>query len=121
VAQVIQRTDTVLHGVISTAGGRFAFEVEITDQYPDEWISWDSVRGPRHQATVRFHRLDERTTRIQLALTYPADPARPDLPAVVGHHAQACLAAFKERLEARGHETGSWRGRVTAGHVTRQG
>jgi hypothetical protein len=69
---------------------------------------------------VTFHALDETHCRITLQLDVePAGPieAVGDALGLVSRQAKADLENFKEYIEARGEESGAWRGEVIGGHV----
>lgn len=69
-----------------------------------------------HQAgVVTFHRLDDVHTKIMLQLDHDpkgvADTVGDKL-GVVRRQAKGDLERFKKFIEARGSETGAWRGQV---------
>jgi uncharacterized membrane protein len=116
VDRVIQVTPTRNHWVTSVSGVTREFDTEITEQLPDERIAWTSVGGEVEQSgVVTFHRLDETHTKVMVQLEMdPEGPAEQvaDKLGVVEHQVKADLGKFKEFIEARGAETGGWRGEV---------
>jgi uncharacterized membrane protein len=116
VRSVEQRTPTLTHWVTEVGGMTREFEAEITEQIPDERITWASVGGQAYQAgAVSFLALDPVTTRIMLQLDFHPDGIAEtvgDKLGFVRKRAQGDLVRFKEYIEARGSATGAWRGSV---------
>jgi uncharacterized membrane protein len=100
----------------ANVGGKVEeWEARITEQHPDERIAWTNTTGARNAGVVTFHRLSDTTTRIMLQMEY--DPQGVvehvgDLLGVVSRRVAGDLKRFKEFIEARGQETGAWRGEV---------
>jgi ribosome-associated toxin RatA of RatAB toxin-antitoxin module len=115
VDRIEQTTPTRTHWRTTIGGVTREFDAEITEQHPDERVAWRSVDGPQHAGVVTFHRLDDKTTRIHLQMEYEPGTLTEKAGAalgVVGHRVQGDLERFKEFIEHRGGETGSWRGDV---------
>ncbi|HET9727963.1 MAG TPA: SRPBCC family protein [Acidimicrobiia bacterium] len=115
VEQVHQLNDTRLHWVAKIAGARREWDAEITEQRPDERIAWKALSGTQNDGVVTFHRLDDSHTRIMLQLEF--DPQgfvekAGDAVGVVKARTHGDLERFKDFIEARGYETGAWRGEV---------
>src|SRR4029453_1069958 len=97
-------------------GGRVEeWDAIITEQHPDERIAWKNTTGTPNAGVVTFHRLADNKTRIMLPMEY--DPQGVvenlgDLLGMVSRRVANDLERFKEFIEARGHETGAWRGEV---------
>jgi uncharacterized membrane protein len=115
VEEVRQLDDTHLHWVADIAGARREWTAEIDEQHPDERVAWHATAGARNAGVVTFHHLDDEQTRVMLQLDF--DPE--GFPEQVGdrlgfvrRRAKADLERFKEFIEARGSETGAWRGDV---------
>lgn len=119
VESITQLDDKRLHWVTSIAGVEREFDAEITEQHPDERIAWASTGGDTKQGgVVTFHRLDDAKTRVMVQIDWQPS----DLVEKVGsainvddHRVKGDLDRFKDFIEARGHETGEWRGDVPAG------
>ncbi|MGH2766403.1 MAG: SRPBCC family protein, partial [Actinomycetota bacterium] len=80
-----------------------------------ERIAWHSLDGPMHAGVVTFHRLDDSRTRVMLQLEWePGDAAEKvgDWTGMVTARIKGDLERFKEFIEARGRETGAWRGEI---------
>ena len=118
VESITQIDDTHTHWVTNIAGMEREFDAEISEQHPDERVAWHSVSGEsKHAGVVTFHRLDDARTRVMVQIDW--EPS--DLVEKVGsainvddRRVQGDLERFKEFIEARGQETGAWRGDVDA-------
>lgn len=97
-------------------GGRTEeWVAEIVEQIPDKRIAWRSLSGPRHAGVVTFHRLSDRETRVMVQMDYdPHGFAQhvADALGVTKRRIEAELERFKRFIEARGVETGAWRGSI---------
>jgi len=115
VETVTQLTPTRTHWTVKVAGVRREFDAEITEQHPDERVSWRTVEGPKQAGVVTFHRLDPATTRVMLQLEFePEGMAEQvgDKLGLVKGRAKSDLERFKTFIENRRVETGGWRGDV---------
>jgi len=116
VHEVRQLDDTHLHWRASVAGKEEEWDAEITEQIPDKRIAWRSITGVHNAGVVTFHKINENTTRIMLQMDYEPqsiDEQIGDTLGLVKMQTQSNLKRFKQLLEARGTETGAWRGSVT--------
>ncbi len=115
VESVHQLDDTHLHWVATIAGVRREWDSEITEQVPDQRIAWRATDGAVNAGVVTFHKLDDWVTRVALQLDVGpeglVDKAGDKL-GFVRRRAEGDLERFKEMIEARGVETGAWRGEV---------
>jgi uncharacterized membrane protein len=121
VEEVRQLDDTHLHWVASHGGQRHEWVAEITEQRPDERVAWRSTEGKGNAGAVTFHRIDDNTTRLMVQLDWEIEGMMEQVGAAVGaddRRVKADLERFKEIIEARGEETGAWRGEVDQGDVT---
>jgi uncharacterized membrane protein len=119
VEEVRQLDDTHLHWRAKIAGKEEQWDAVITEQIPDERIAWRNVTGARNAGVITFHRLDPQTTKLMLQLDYEPEGAMENVGSalgVVGRRVQGDLERFKEFVEARGAETGAWRGEVRQTH-----
>lgn len=115
VDEIRQVSDTRNHWVTEIAGIKREFDTEITEQHPDERIAWKAVEGAEHAGVVTFHRLDEGKTKIMLQMDFEPDgfvEQVGDKLGVVRSRTKGDLERFKDFIEARGRETGAWRGDV---------
>ena len=115
VQQVRQVTDTRTHWVTEIAGVTREFDTEITEQSPDQRIAWKSVDGPHHAGVVTFHRLADGKTKVMLQMEFDPEGVVENLGDRAGllkMRVKGDLERFKQFIEARGSETGAWRGEV---------
>jgi uncharacterized membrane protein len=115
VEQIRQLDDTHLHWVTKVGGATREFDATITEQHPDERVAWRSDNGPNHAGVITFHRLNDSTTRVTAQMEM--DPEGfvenvGDKLGVLDRRIKGDLHRFKEFIEHRGGETGSWRGDV---------
>jgi uncharacterized membrane protein len=115
VEKVDQLDNTTLQWKASIAGQERAWKARITEQIPDERVAWTSIDGARNGGVVTFHRLGDHKTRVTLQLD--VDPEGPldnigDALGLIERRAKGDLKRFKDFIEARGAETGAWRGTV---------
>jgi uncharacterized membrane protein len=115
VEQVRQIGEKHLHWRVNIGGKKKEFETEITEQIPDKRIAWHTRGGTENAGVVTFHRLNERVSRIMVQMEY--DPQgfiekAGDLMGVASRRVQGDLERFKEYVEARGTESGAWRGTI---------
>jgi uncharacterized membrane protein len=115
VEKVTQASDTMTHWVISIDGVHREFDAEITEQTPDQRVAWKSVDGAGHAGVVTFHRVDDNKTRVMLQLETEPHGFLENVADKLGflkRQASGDLERFKKFIEARGAETGAWRGEV---------
>jgi uncharacterized membrane protein len=115
VKQVKQLDDKHLHWRAEIAGKDEVWDAEITEQLPDERVAWRSTSGAQNAGVVTFHRLADNKTRVTLQMEY--DPEGPvenvgSALGVVDRRVEGDLKRFKDFIEARGQETGAWRGTI---------
>jgi uncharacterized membrane protein len=115
VEAVRQVDDSTLHWVAEIGGQRREWDAKITEQVPDDRIAWKSLTGTGNAGVVTFHRIAEDTTRVMLQLEfYPQDWKEKvaDMTGLVKRQVTEDLRRFKKFIEARGQETGAWRGEI---------
>ena len=115
VESVQQISDTLLRWRAEIAGSEQIWQAEITEQTPDQRIAWRSISGADHAGVVTFHKLDDTTTRIMLQVDYEPEGFVENVGAALGvvkSRMAGDLERFKKFIEARGYETGAWRGKV---------
>jgi uncharacterized membrane protein len=104
-----------LHWVASIGGKRHEWDAKITEQNPDERVAWTSTDGKPNGGVVTFHRLGESQTRIMVQMDYEPEGIVETVGGKLGldeRRVKGDLERFKELIEARGTETGAWRGEV---------
>ena len=115
VQEVRQVDPTHLHWTAKVAGQTKEWDAVVTEQIPDERIAWRAESGAQNAGVVTFHRIDDSTTRVMLQLETEPEGVIEKVGDVVGAPGRAVkhdLDRFKEFIEARGQETGAWRGSV---------
>ncbi len=116
VESITQIGDTLTHWKTKIGGVEREFDARITEQHPDERVAWTSVDGTTHAGVVTFHRISDTTTRIMVQIDWETESLAEKVGAVVGvddAQVKGDLKRFKEFIEARGTETGAWRGDVS--------
>ena len=103
------------------AGVDREWDAEITEQVPEERISWHSVSGPDNGGTVLFEPIDADRTRLTMMMDY--DPKgfvenAGDVLGVVERRVEGDLERFRSFIEKTGRETGAWRGEVHGRNVS---
>jgi uncharacterized membrane protein len=115
VESVKQLDDIRLHWVANVGGERKEWDARITDQIPDQRIAWRSEGGEFTAGSVSFNPLGSTQTRVIVQLDYEPHGITEkvaDALGVVSRRVEGDLERFKDFIEKRGHETGSWRGTV---------
>jgi uncharacterized membrane protein len=115
VESVRQIDDTHLHWVAEYGGKRHEWDAEITEQVPDKTIAWRSLGGVTHNGRVTFEPLAPDQTRAKVEMEWEPEGLVEKAGAAVGFDERSVsedLDRFKTFIEARGVETGAWRGRV---------
>jgi uncharacterized membrane protein len=115
VESVRQLDNTRLHWVANVGGERKEWDARITEQIPDQHIAWRSEGGEYTSGAVSFQPLASNRTRVTVQLNYEPEGITEklgDMLGIVSRRVEGDLERFKGFIEARGHETGSWRGTV---------
>lgn len=119
VEEVRQLDERHNHWTTKISGVKREFDTEIVDQLPDERITWRTTTGDtRQKGTVRFQRLDDTHTRVELVMDVePTGVAEKtgDMLGVIDRRVKGDMQRFKEYIEGRGGESGAWRGRIKPG------
>jgi uncharacterized membrane protein len=116
VDKIEQTSDTMTHWVTSIGGVTREFDAKITEQHPDERVAWTTVEEPHQAGVVTFHRLSEDSTTVMVQMDFEPEGVMEqaaDKLGVVKHRVKGDLDRFKEFIESRGSESGSWRGDVS--------
>jgi uncharacterized membrane protein len=115
VQEVRQLDDTHLHWRANVAGKPKEWDAEITEQIPDKRIAWRSIGGAQNAGMVTFERVGVNRTKVKLQMDYDPETLGEKIGGAVGAvklTTKGNLKRFKELVEARGAETGAWRGTV---------
>ena len=118
VKEVVQLDDTHVHWRAEVWGKDKEWDAEITEQVPDQRISWRSTSGEENAGTVRFEPLPGNRTLVRLALGYEPKGALESTGDALGlftAHVENTMKDFKSYIEERQVADGAWRGEVHAG------
>jgi uncharacterized membrane protein len=115
IKEVTQLDDTRLHWKAQIAGTEKEWDAEIYEQVPDRRIAWRTVAGAPNNGMVTFQEFTPMQTRLTLNMEYDPDTfveKAGDAVGIVSMRVEGDLKRFKEFIEARGLETGAWRGEI---------
>ena len=118
VTAVEQLDNERLHWQAEIGGTHKEWYAQITRQVPDEVIAWESEGGTPNSGTVVFHPTDEGKTEIEVHMEYDPEDFKESVGGALGfasRRVEGDLKRFKEFIEARGVETGGWRGEIIHG------
>jgi len=124
VESVQQLDDTHLLWAAEIGGRRHEWRAEITEQIPDRRIGWRSTDGKPNSGTVSFEPIDETTTRVGVHLEFETEGMTESLGSAIGSDSRRVkgdLERFRDSIEARGVESGAWRGSVQHGSTRTPG
>jgi hemerythrin superfamily protein len=116
VQQVEQLDERTLRWVAEIAGVRRQWTATVLEQVPDQKVAWAATEGATNAGAVVFESLGAARTRVTLSLDYEPEglvEKAGDALNIVERQAVGDLERFKTFIEARGAETGAWRGAVT--------
>jgi uncharacterized membrane protein len=115
VESIHQIDDGTLRWKADIGGVTKEWTARITEQTPDKRIAWTNIDGAPNAGVVTFHHLSNSTCRVALQLDYEPEGLIEnvgDALGVVSRRAKGDLDRFKEFIEARGRETGAYRGTI---------
>ncbi|HEY7271076.1 MAG TPA: SRPBCC family protein [Dehalococcoidia bacterium] len=120
IQEVHQVDDARLTWVAQVGGERKEWDARITQQVPDQVIAWESEGGTPNAGIVTFHRLGGERTEVNVQMDYKPEDFKDtvgDKLGFVSRRVEGDLKRFKEYIEARGSETGAWRGQIDQNNV----
>jgi uncharacterized membrane protein len=91
------------------------WDAEIREQVPDEKVIWTATSGAENAGMVTFDPLGPSKTRVHLEMSYDPEGFVEKVGDALGfmnRRVEGDLQRFKEYIEARGIETGAWRGEI---------
>jgi uncharacterized membrane protein len=115
VEKIEQIDDAKTHWVTEIGLVEREFDAEITEQVPDERISWRAMGDTKHAGSVRFEPVGADKTTVKLSMSYAPDgfvEKVGDVLNVQKKRAEGDLKNFKEFIESADYETGAWRGEI---------
>jgi uncharacterized membrane protein len=116
VEEVTQLDDTHLRWVAAFGGSRHEWEAEITEQKPDERVAWRNTDGKDNAGVVTFHKLSDTRSKVMVQMDFVPEGIKEKIGSAIGapdRRVKGDLERFKDLIESRGSESGSWRGEVT--------
>jgi uncharacterized membrane protein len=120
IREVRQLSDERLFWSAEIGGEPKEWHALITQQIPDTIVAWESEEGARNAGTVMFKRLDPDRTEVELHIEFEPESMKEEVGAAIGtvsRRVEGDLKRFKDFIEARGQETGAWRGEITDGEA----
>jgi len=108
-------TTNICIGRPSIGGKQKEWDAVITEQIPDQRISWMSQGGSKNGGVIIFSKVSENKSKLSLRLEYEPEGAvekTGDMVGVVSRRVEGDLQRFKDFIESHGQETGAWRGKV---------
>jgi uncharacterized membrane protein len=117
VESVTQLDEKRVHWVAEVAGKRKEWDAEITRQVPDREIDWVGLGDPDNRGRIVFEALDGDTSKVTMMLDYDPEGIVEEVGDALGlvkRRVRGDMERFKEFIEARGMETGAWRGQIGA-------
>ena len=115
VESVTQLDDRRLHWVAEIGGRQREWDAEIVDQAPDQRVEWRAIDGKTNAGVVTFQPEGADRTKVNVEIEYHTEGAAEkvaDAMGIIEDRVEGDLKRFKKFIEARGVETGAWRGRI---------
>jgi HSP20 family molecular chaperone IbpA len=117
VREVRQLDDAHLHWRAQRHGREVEWDSEITEQVPDQRIEWRDVGESNHSGSIIFQPLGSDRARVRMTMEFePAASGQGSDPQEIATRIGQDLERFKKLIEARGQETGAWRGEIHQSH-----
>jgi uncharacterized protein YndB with AHSA1/START domain len=120
VVEIRQQGPKTLFWRVNVGGKDKHWEAEILEQVPDTRIVWESIDGAKNRGMIAFESLDPERTRITLTMEYEPEgflERAGDALGIPSGQVEGDLNRFRDFIEDRKLETGSWRGEITNGET----
>jgi hypothetical protein len=120
VVEIRQQGPRTLFWRANVGGKDKQWEAEILEQVPDTRIVWESIDGTQNRGMIAFEGLDPERTRITLTMEYEPEgllERAGDVLGIPSGQVEGDLKRFREFIEKRKMETGSWRGEIANGET----
>ncbi|MCA1623568.1 MAG: SRPBCC family protein [Acidobacteria bacterium] len=124
IEKVRQEGDSHTHWHANIAGQEVQWDADITEQTPDQRVSWRSTSGAHNAGTVSFQSQGADRTNVTLRLEYEPEGFFQTVGSALGFvdsRVEGDLERFKTFIESRGQETGAWRGEIHGSQVEDKG
>lgn len=124
VESVRQEGDSKTHWRANIAMKDVEWDADITEQTPDQRVSWRSTTGAPNAGTVSFRSEGADRTHVTLRMEYEPEGFFENVGSALGFvdsRIEGDLERFKKFIESRGSETGAWRGEIHGSEVEKDG
>jgi hypothetical protein len=118
VVEIRQKGPRTLFWKVNVGGQDKQWEAVILEQVPDSRIVWESVDGTQNRGIIAFEPVDFDRTRITLTMEYEPEgflERAGDALGIPSSQVEGDLNRFRDFIEKREMETGSWRGQIENG------
>jgi hypothetical protein len=118
VVEIRQQGPKTLFWRVNVGGKDKQWEAEILEQVLDTRIVWESVDGTQNRGMIAFEPVDDERTRITLTMEYEPEgflERAGDALGIPSSQVEGDLKRFRDFIEKREMETGSWRGQIENG------
>jgi Polyketide cyclase / dehydrase and lipid transport/Protein of unknown function (DUF2934) len=120
VVEIRQQGPRTLFWRANVGGKDKHWEAEILEQVPDTRIVWESIDGTQNRGMIAFEALDPERTRVILTMEYEPEgllEIAGDALGIPSGQVEGDLKRFRDFIEKRKMETGSWRGEIANGET----
>ena len=120
VVEIRQQGPRTLFWRANVGGKDKHWEAEILEQVPDTRIVWESIDGTQNRGMIAFEALDTERTRVTLSIEYEPEgflERAGDVLGIPSGQVEGDLKRFRDFIEKRKVETGSWRGEIANGEA----
>ncbi len=124
IEKVRQEGGSHTHWHANIAGKEVQWDADITEQTPDQRVSWRSTTGAHNAGTVSFQSQGDNRTNVTLRMEYEPEGFFQTVGSALGFvdsRVEGDLERFKTFIESRGQETGAWRGEIHGSQVKDKG
>ncbi len=118
IQEVQQMDDARLFWAADVGGQRKEWYARVTRQIPDQVLAWESEGGVLNNGTIIFKPAKDGKTEVEVHMEYEPENLKEQVGGamgVVSRRVDGDLKRFKEFIETRGVESGSWRGEIAHG------
>jgi uncharacterized protein YndB with AHSA1/START domain len=120
VVEIRQQGPRTLFWRANVGGKDKHWEAEILEQVPDTRIVWESIDGTQNRGMIAFEALEPERTRVTLTMEYEPEgflERAGDALGIPSGQVEGDLKRFRDFIEKRKMETGSWRGEIANGET----
>jgi hypothetical protein len=120
VVEIRQQNPKTFFWRVNVGGKDKHWEAEILEQVPDTRIVWESIDGTQNRGMIAFEPLDQERTHITLTMEYEPEgflERAGDALGIPSGQVEGDLKRFRDFIEKRQMETGSWRGEIANGET----